>query len=153
MRIWETLPGGQRNSVSAGVFKDWRAHSSKFSHVALYKDVRLNLTGAGTPENVAGLQVSTEFLSVLGVNPLLGRGFAVGEDAMGGANRVVVLAHELWRRRYGADAGVIGQTISLNQIPYTVIGVLPPGALPQDEAMFLTPIVIDVDTDTVKWSR
>ncbi len=151
--IWETLQDGRRNSVSAGVFKDWRAYGSKFAHVALYKDVRLNLTGVGTPQHVAGLQVSTEFLSVLGIKPLLGRDFAAGEDAIGGANRVVVLAHQLWKSRYGADAGVIGQTISLNQVPYTVIGVLPPGALLQDEHMFLLPFVIDVDTDTVKWTR
>ena len=151
--VWETLPDGQQGSVSGGAFKDWRAHSSKLSHVALYKDMRLNLTGSGTPEHVVGLQVSTEFLSALGVNPLLGRGFVAGEDAMGGNNRVIVLAHQLWRRRYGANAGVIGQTISLNQIPYTVIGVLPPGALPQEEHMFLVPFVIDVDTDTVKWTR
>jgi len=151
--LWETRPDGGRHGVSAGAFKDWRAHGSKFSSVALYKDVRLNLTGTGTPEHVAGLQVSTEFLSVLGVNPLLGRGFAPGEDAMGGANQVVVLSHQLWQRRYGADAGIIGQTVSLNQIPYTVIGVLPPGALLQEEHMFLLPFVIDVDTDTVKWTR
>ncbi|MDQ3650646.1 MAG: ABC transporter permease [Acidobacteriota bacterium] len=151
--IWETTPGGSRNSVSGGVFKDWRAHNSRFSHVALYKDVRLNLTGEGTPEHVAGLQVSTEYLSVLGVDPLLGRGFAAGEDAMGGDNRVVVLAYQFWQRRYGADALIVGRTVSLNQIPYTVIGVLPPGALLQDEAMFLMPFVIDVDTDTVKWAR
>jgi predicted permease len=151
--IWETIPSGERGSVSAGAFKDWRAHSSKFSGVALYKDIRLNLTGAGRPEHVAGLQVSTEFLSVLGINPLLGRDFVAGEDAMGGANQVIVLSYQLWRRRYGADAGMIGQTISLNQIPYMVIGVLPPGALPQEEHMFLLPFVIDVDTDTVKWNR
>ena len=151
--VWETVPSGQRGSVSGGAFKDWRAHSSKLAQVALYKDVRLNLTGTGTPEHVAGLQVSTEFLSVLGVKPLLGRGFAAGEDARGGNNQVVVLAHQFWQRRYGADARIIGRTISFNQTPYTVIGVLPPRALLLDEHMFLLPFVFDVDTDTVKWTR
>src|SRR5262245_66499950 len=47
--VWETLPDGNRNSVSAGAYKDWRARSTKLSHVALCKDVRLNLTGWGTP--------------------------------------------------------------------------------------------------------
>src|SRR5881296_3005092 len=55
VRVWETLPSGGRGSVSAGAFKDWRAQSAKFAHLALYKDVRLNLTGSGTPEHVAGL--------------------------------------------------------------------------------------------------
>ncbi len=153
MRVWETMPNGQPNSVSGGAFKDWRAQSSRFAHLALFKDIRLNLTGTGTPEHIAGLQVSTEYLSVLGVAPLIGRGFAAGEDAMGGDNRVVVLAHQFWQRRYGGDAGIIGQSVSLNQLPYTVIGVLRPGALLQEEAMFLVPLVFDVDTDTIKWVR
>jgi len=153
MNVWEMRPNGGRNGVSGGAFKDWRAHSAKFAHLALVKDVRLNLTGTGAPEHVSGLQVTTEFLSALGVTPMLGRGFVANEDAIGGNNRVIVLAHQFWQRRYGGDAGVIGQTVSLNQIPYTVIGVLPPGALLQDETMFLIPFIIDVDSDTVRWSR
>ncbi len=153
MNVWEMRPNGGRNGVSGGAFKDWRAHSAKFAHLALVKDVRLNLTGTGAPEHVSGLQVTTEFLSALGVTPMLGRGFVANEDAIGGNNRIIVLAHQFWQRRYGGDAGVIGQTVSLNQIPYTVIGVLPPGALLQDETMFLIPFIIDVDSDTVRWSR
>jgi putative ABC transport system permease protein len=153
MNVWEMRPDGGRNGVSGGAFKDWRAHSAKFAHLALIKDVRLNLTGTGAPEHVSGLQVTTEFLSALGVTPMLGRGFVANEDAIGGNNRVIVLAHQFWQRRYGGDAGVIGQTVSLNQIPYTVIGALPPGALLNDETMFLIPFIIDVDSDTVRWSR
>jgi len=153
VRVWDTLPNGGRASVTAGSFKDWRAHSTKLAHVALVKDLRLNLTGSGAPEHVTGLQVTTEFLSVLGVTPMLGRGFLAGEDAQGGNNRVLILAHQFWQWRFGSDASVIGQTVSLNQTPYTVIGVLPPGALLQDEAMFLLPFIVDVDTDTVRWSR
>src|SRR5215475_2273088 len=153
LSVWEMRPDGGRHGVSGGAFKDWRAHSAKFAHLALIKDVRLNLTGTGTPEHIAGLQVSSEFLSVLGVTPMIGRSFVAGEDAIGGNNRVIILAHQLWQRRYGGDAGVIGQTVSLNQIPYTVIGVLPPGALLQDDPMFLIPFIVDVDSDTVKWSR
>jgi putative ABC transport system permease protein len=151
--VWEMRPDGGRHGVSGGAFKDWRAHKAKFANVAIYKDVRLNLTGTGTPEHVSGLQVSAEFLSVLGVTPMIGRGFVAGEDAIGGNNRVVVLAHQFWQRRYGGDAGVVGRTVSLNQVPYTVIGVLPPGALPQDDPMFLLPFIIDIDSDTVKWTR
>jgi predicted permease len=157
VNVWEMRPNGGRNGVSGGAFKDWRAHNAKFAHLALYKALQLNLTGTGTPELVSGLQVTTEFLSALGVTPLLGRDFVAGEDAIGGNNRVIILTHQLWQRRYGGGAGVIGQTVSLNQIPYTVIGVLPPGALVgallQDNAMFLMPIIIDVDSDTVEWSR
>jgi predicted permease len=151
--VWETVPGGGRNSVSGGAFKDWREHSSTFDQIALFKNVQLNLTGSGTPEHVSGMWVSAEYLEVLGVRPLLGRGFASGEDARGGDNGVVVLAHPFWQRRYGGDPGIIGRSITLNQSSYTVIGVLPAGALLQDDAMFLVPFVMDVDTDTVKWDR
>jgi predicted permease len=151
--VWETVPNGGRNSVSGGAFKDWREHSSTFEQIALYKYVQLNLTGSGTPEHVAGMWVSTEYLQVLGVRPLLGRGFLPGEDALGGNNGVVVLAHPFWQRRYGGDPGIVGRSITLNQNLYTVIGVLPPGALLQDEAMFLVPFVIDANTDTIKWDR
>ena len=151
--VWETLPDGNQNSVSAGAYKDWRARSAKLSHVALVKDVRLNLTGSGAPEHLAGLWVSTEFLSVLGVKPLLGRDFLPGEDAKGGNNQVVLLSHQLWQQRYGGNAGIVGQTISLNQLSYTVIGVLPPNTFPQGEPRFLLPFVMDVDTDTVQWTR
>jgi len=153
VNVWETVPDGGRNGVSAAVYKDWRAHSSKFAHLALVKDVRLNLTGSGIPEHVTGLQVTTEFLSVLGVAPIIGRGFIAGEDVIGGNNRVIVLTNQFWQRRYGGDASIIGQTVSLNQLPYTVIGVLPPDALLQDQAMFVVPFIVDVDSDTVKWVR
>jgi putative ABC transport system permease protein len=151
--VWETMPTGDRNGVSAGVYKDWRAHSSKFASLALYKDIRLNLTGGSAPEHLQGLQVTTEYLSALGVMPQLGRGFIAGEDAKGGANQVVLLAHPFWQRRFGGDPNIVGQTITLNQLSYTVIGVTPPGAMLREETTFLIPFIVDVDSDTVRWIR
>jgi predicted permease len=153
MNLWEAPASGGRGSISAGVYKDWRAQSRTFSQIALIKELRLNLIGAGEPEHLSGLQVTTEFLSVFGVTPQLGRGFAPGEDLIGGNNRVVILANQYWNQRFGGDPGVIGRTVSLNQLPYTVIGVLPPGALLQDDARFLIPFVVDVNTETVAWVR
>jgi putative ABC transport system permease protein len=142
--IMEALSDGRPNgSVSGGAFKDWREHSSKFAHLAVYEDTRRNLTGMGSPERVTGLQISAEFLSVLGVAPLIGRGFAVSETAAGGNNQVILLTHQFWQSHYGGDAGVIGSRVSLDQTPYTVIGVLPPRALLQDDVQFLVPEVID----------
>jgi putative ABC transport system permease protein len=151
VQVYETMPGSGLNAVSGGAFKDWYGHTSKFAHLAIYERTRLNLTGRGTPERISGLMVSAEFLPVLGVTPTVGRGFAPGEDAVGGNNRVVVLSHQLWQSRFGGDAGVIGRTVSLDQIPYTVIGVLPPKAILQDDAMFLVPDVIDAPG--VNWAR
>jgi predicted permease len=89
------------------------------------------------------LKVSSEFLAVLGVTPVVGRGFTADEAAVGGNNHVVLLANQFWQSHYGGDAGVVGRTVSLDQIPHTVIGVLPPRALLQDDAQFLIPEVID----------
>lgn len=153
MNIWEAPARGGRGSVSAGIYKDWRTQSRQFSHIALVKELRLNLTGGGEPEHLSGLQVTTDFLSVLGVTPQLGRGFTPGEDMIGGNNRVVIFTNQYWNQRFGGDRGILGRTVSFNQQPYTVIGVLPPGALLQDDASFLIPIVVDVNTDTVNWVR
>ncbi|HVS03828.1 MAG TPA: ABC transporter permease, partial [Thermoanaerobaculia bacterium] len=69
--------------------------------------------------------VSAEYLPVLGIEPLLGRGFAVREDRQGAP--VALLFHALWQERFGADAGIVGATVRLNQVPVTVLGVLPAG--------------------------
>jgi predicted permease len=142
--VMETEPDGRPNgSISGGAYKDWRDHSSKFAQLAVYEDIRRNLTGAGTPERVTGLQVSAEYLSVLGIAPAVGRGFAASEAAVGGNNHVVLLTHSFWQSHFGGDAGVAGKTISLDQVPYTVVGVLPPRALWQDDVQFLIPEVVD----------
>jgi predicted permease len=152
MYVMETLPDGHPNgSVSGGAFKDWREHSSEFARLAVYEDIRRNLTGTGTPERVTGLQASADFLSVLGVIPLIGRGFAIGETIVGGNNQVILLTHQFWQSHFGRDAGVIGSKVSLDQAPYTVVGVLPPRALLQDDVQFLIPAVIDAPNSY--WGR
>lgn len=142
--IMETLPDGRPNgTVSGGAFKDWSEHSTKFAQITVYEEVRRNLTGVGTPERVNGLQVSSAFLSMLGVAPRVGRDFAADEAALGGNNHVLLLTHQFWQSHYGGDAGVVGRTVSLDQTPHTVIGVLPPRALLQDDVQFLIPEVVD----------
>jgi predicted permease len=152
VEIFETTPGGSGwNSVSGGAFKDWHSQSSEFEKLAVFEETRQNLTGTGTPERVNGLMVSSEFLPALGVVPATGRGFAAGEDAVGGNNHVVMLTHKLWETHFGGNADVVGKTVALDQIPYTIIGILPANALLQDEAQFLVPDVIDAKG--VNWER
>ncbi|MGD8896354.1 MAG: ABC transporter permease [Acidobacteriota bacterium] len=151
VHVAETLPGGSRNTVSGGAFKDWYESSVSFSHLATYEGLRANLTGGGTPERVSGLMVSSEFLSALGVSPIIGTGFAPGDDGVGGRNRVVVLSHGCWSSRFAGDPAIIGRTVVLDQIPYTVIGILPPRALLWDDAALLIPAVIDDDPS--RWAR
>ncbi len=143
VQIFEAMPGLNRNSVSGGAFKDWREHSTRFSHLAVYEGTEQNLTGAGTPERVAGWKVSSDFLSVLGIRPFLGRDFVAGEDRPSGDARITILTHAYWQARFGGDAGVVGRTLSLDQVPHTIVGILPPQALLNDQVQYLVPTVID----------
>src|SRR5262249_5893341 len=101
-------------------------HNNAFSDVAVLsnKGWAANLTDGGDPERLQGFQVSGNLFSLLGVNPEIGRSFAPEEDRPD-AERVVMLSHELWQRRFGGNGSVLGRKITLNSQPYTVIGVMP----------------------------
>jgi putative ABC transport system permease protein len=106
----------------------WRRDNHVFTDIALVRSIAtFNLTGAGEPERLFGARVSPNLLSVLGVSPILGRGFREGED-VAGRDRLVLLSHALWLRRFGADPAVVGRTIQLNSVPYVVIGVMGPSS-------------------------
>jgi predicted permease len=111
--------------VSANHFLEWKRGTNAFESMALLGDITLNLTGAGEPEQLVGARVSADLFPMLGVRAQLGRVFLPEEDEVG-RDRVVVLDDALWRRRFGADRGIVGRAITLNGQPYTVIGVLPP---------------------------
>src|SRR5687768_10186689 len=115
-------------------FVEWRADTAVFSDLAAYFTTTLAMSGAGEPEVLAGARTSASLARVLGVSATVGRTFRDDEDAPG-AERVILLGDGLWRRRFGADPGVVGRTLSLNGRPYVVVGVLPPGprsALPTE---------------------
>lgn len=106
--------------ISGREFAAWREQNRVFDDIALSHPTGLNLTGRGEPEAIHAIEVSANYLPMLGVSPAFGRGFADGET------RVAILSDPLWRRRFAADAGAIGRTITLNDQSYTVIGVLRP---------------------------
>ena len=112
--------------VSAGYFHDWRLDTRAFSDMAAWHDVRANLTGQGDPIEVPADRATTNFFDVLGVPPLLGRTFTTGAT-LAQTEPEVVLSHGFWRRRFGADPGVIGRPITLDDEVFTVIGVMPEG--------------------------
>ena len=145
--VSETLENGNQNSVSGGAFLDWRTHQTQFDALVLTGRVSYNLRGAGTPERLTGMEVSHEFLDVLRVPPLLGRGFLPEEDRPGGPTNVVMLTEELWRSRFGADRSIVGSTIILDEVPRTVVGVLPRGAWLIKEDSFFVPAVLQPNTE------
>ena len=111
--------------VSANHFLEWKRGTNAFESMALLGDISLNLTGVGEPEQFVGARVSADLFPMLGVRAQLGRVFLPEEDEVG-RDRVVMLDDALWRRRFGADRGIIDRAITLNGQPYIVIGVLPP---------------------------
>jgi putative ABC transport system permease protein len=101
------------------------AKSGIFERVAAFEPVSRNLTGSDEPERIAVAKVSTELFNILGVEPLLGRTIAAAEQGPGG-QRVLVISYGLWQRRFGGDKAVLGQKVSLDDEPFTIIGVMPP---------------------------
>jgi putative ABC transport system permease protein len=103
----------------------------------------MNLTGAGAPERIFGIQAGYNFLDILGVQPAIGRGFRPEEDHYG-APHVVIVSHELWQQRLGGDRAVIGRNITLDGEAYQVIGVLPAGFQSPDEISQRQPMLFVV---------
>jgi predicted permease len=146
VQVSETLDSGRPNSVSGGAFLDWRAHGTQFDAITLTAQVAYNLRGATTTERLSGLEVSHEFFRVLGVPMLHGRGFLPDEDRPGGASEVVVITEELWRSRFAADPLILGRALVLDEVPRTVIGVLPAGAWVMRDDAFFVPAVLTPGT-------
>ena len=103
----------------------WRRLNTVFVDLAASQPADATLSADGEPEQVPARKVSWTLWNVLGVPPMLGRGFTEDEDEK--AARVVVISHGLWQRRFGGSPGVIGRKISLNDEPHEVIGVMPKG--------------------------
>ena len=111
-------------AVSAPSFIIYRDQASSFERVAVVKNWSANLTGQGESERITGFLVSSSFFPTLGVQPALGRTFLQEEDQPG-ANQVVVLNDNIWKRRFGSDPNLIGKKIMLDGSSYSVIGIMP----------------------------
>jgi putative ABC transport system permease protein len=112
-------------SVSAIGYTHYRDNAKSFESVAAMTGGGFNLTGGGDPEQVNGSRITYNFFSALGAEARLGRVFLPEEDQPG-KNKVVVLSHGFWQRRFGGDPGIVNKNITLNDESYTVVGVMPP---------------------------
>ena len=121
----KAFPGMTRFSVSVANYIDWEKQNSVFENMAIFSGKSMNLTGNGKPEYARATAVSASFFSVLGVEPIMGRGFLPGEDQEG-HDHVVVLTHAFWQAHFAGDRNIIGKQITLNEEPYTVVGVMGP---------------------------
>ncbi len=104
---------------------DLRDKSRTFSGLTLFDTRPMDLSRDGKPERTWGSLVTANFFDVLGIRPILGRGFLPEEDQKPGGAPVVVISYRLWQTHFGADSAVVGKTISINRRPFTIVGVAP----------------------------
>jgi putative ABC transport system permease protein len=149
--VWEhnRNRGRAQNVVNPANYKDWQDQNNVFESMAVLFDARYNLTDVDDPEEIPAQRVTTNFFTLLGVNPALGRAFGP-EDEQPGRDAIVVISHGLWKRRFGGDPEVAGKTIKLNGNLFTVVGVMPPdfqffiknGSLTGNQPELWSPIVL-----------
>jgi predicted permease len=140
--VWEVRPRFRQPRIEAAPmnYLDWQKQVQAFESLAAYVNGFANLTGAGDPERLVAVQVTPNLFPTLGVAPLVGRWFAAPEGARG-QTTVAILSYELWQRRFGADRGIVGQTIRLDGQAHLVVGVMPRGfQFPREGVQLWTPI-------------
>jgi putative ABC transport system permease protein len=154
VQVWHTppqssFPGMSQFAVSAANFLDWQKQNTVFDRMALYHGSGYELTGAGRPETVLGAVVSSDFFPILGVQPVLGRIFSADEDRPG-KNHEIILTYRFWKQHYGADPGVIGRTLNLDDSPYTIVGVMGPKMNKPQFAQVWTPLGLTAEEAAVR---
>jgi len=114
------------NTVSGGMYAEWKKQNQSFSSLALARGSRVGLSGSGgqLPEKLGSAELSWDLLRTLGVQPALGRDFSQADDSPA-ASATVLLSWGLWKRRFGGDPAILNQKIYLDAQPYTVIGIMP----------------------------
>jgi putative ABC transport system permease protein len=125
--VWENRldRNRPRNVVAAANFVEWRERNKSFEYLGLVGPARQNIVLNGQPEETAGFVASAEALAALGTQPQMGRLYTPAED-LASAERVMVISHEFWQTRLGGRNDVLGLALTVNQLPRTIIGVMPP---------------------------
>jgi len=125
VRIWEVSPrGDDHNIVSIGNYVSWREQARSFATIGAHSaPFGVTLVEAGEPMRITTADVTPSVMRVLGARAALGRTFVSDDET--GDGRAVVLSYELWTRRFGADPRVVGRSLTINETPYTVVGVMP----------------------------
>src|ERR1700742_1613493 len=128
VHVWQTSQSSQFGEHEAAYpdYVDWRAQNDSFEDLAGYSSNVAVYSAQNQPEFITITRVTSNFFSLLGVQPLIGRTFRDGEDQTNGA-RVVILSNSFWQQRFGGDPKVIGQSIILNEESQEIVSVMPPG--------------------------
>ncbi|HVG29684.1 MAG TPA: ABC transporter permease [Pyrinomonadaceae bacterium] len=152
--IWQTHPFGKKLGydhlpAAPADFDAWRHSADAFEGMTALAGGNWNVTGGGEPERISGARVSTNMLGLLRAKPALGRDFAPEEETFG-KNRVVILSHGFWQRRFGGDARVLGAPLTLDGDSFQIVGVMPKGfSFPR--GMGIDP-ALGLDEDLALWT-
>jgi predicted permease len=119
--------GSSEYTFSYPMFRDLERAKTRFSGIAAHRLIETNLSFKGQTTSASGMQVSGSYFGLLGLTPAAGRLIGPGDDRTPGAHQVVVLSHAYWRTRFALTPAVIGDTLTVNGVPMTVIGVAPEG--------------------------
>ncbi|MGH7669595.1 MAG: ABC transporter permease [Gemmatimonadaceae bacterium] len=122
--LYQVAPGYDRASMSYPNFLDWQRASRTFASMAIFRGQDYNFSVSAQTQRVSGSMVSADYFRTLGQTPVVGRDFTPTDDRPGGAP-VVILGGGFWERAFGSSRSVVGTTVRLNDVPYTVIGVMP----------------------------
>lgn len=121
--VWEKTRDGLPENVGYATYLDWRNQNKSFEQLAVYGSWQPALQ-SGEPEQLNGLRVSSNYFRTLGIHLEIGRDFLPEEDTPN-ANKVVILSHSLWQRKFNSDPNIVGKPINMNATQYIVAGVLP----------------------------
>jgi putative ABC transport system permease protein len=127
VRVLEKPPLFERNGISTLNFLDWQKDNAVFDFMAAQTGGSMTLTGEREPVQLRGARVSSHFFDIFGIKATLGRTFLADED-QAGKDKVVVLSHALWVSQFGSDPSIVNRKVTLDNEPYTVVGVLPAGS-------------------------
>ncbi len=143
MAVWQIDPNGSPNAFTTPNFVEWKRQGGLAGNLAAFSPSAYNLADKDTPERVAGGYLSYELLPNFGVQPVLGRNFTADEDRPNGAP-VALLSDCIWRTRFNSDPNILNQTVKLDGMAYTIVGIMPRGfyVLNRNELLW-TPLKLD----------
>ena len=143
VRLYETEAAPGNYPFTGPDFLDWKTQNHTFQDMTLISWAHsMNLSGSGEPDHVMGIPTESNFFSLLGARPLLGRTWAAAEDEPG-HDHVLILSYGLWQSHFGGDQNILGRDVELNGEKYNVIGVMPAGFHFPSEAQLWIPQDMD----------
>src|SRR4030095_3792439 len=124
VKLWESTPGYPRMELSAPNYRDWKEAAKSYESTGMYYTNSMTVLTDGEPQLVPMAAVGADVFPTLRVAPMLGRTFTADDDR-DGAPPTTILSYRYWQTQFGGESSVLGRTITLNNTPHTIVGVMP----------------------------